>query len=273
MEFSRKSIILFGILFLLGNQVSLAAEEPYWCFILSGQSNMAGRAPLSEAPEELKTVPSNVELYVNGAKREFSQLSEFGPEVAFAHSLAESFPDRKILLIKYAVGGTSLLAWAPEWDKERAGITGNASAGALYNRLFQYIERSTQDKTVIYKGVLWMQGERDAKYPAAAVEYYDNFVTLIQSFRDDLDSPKLPFLYGLVNPPASSYPGLSDVRKAQFDTEKKVTFTKLINTDSLSKLSDNLHYDVAGQLELGRLFAESYVSLVQSVVNQNTNLK
>ncbi|MBD3265290.1 sialate O-acetylesterase [bacterium] len=257
-----------GLCFPLACLPSMAADEASWCFILSGQSNMVGQGTVKELPASLKNNPKNIEFYLHGSQRELAGGSQFGPEVTLAHELAAKYPRQKILLIKYAVGGTSLLAWAPEWSKERADITKNAGNGPLYANLFRFLERGIRDKNIVYKGILWMQGERDAKFPAAAAEYAENFRALVQSLREDLDAPKLPFLYGIVNPPAANYPGLADVRKAQQAFEKTVPMAKMIDTDDLAKRSDNLHYNTEGQMEMGRRFANAYLELMQSKANQ-----
>ena len=71
----------------------------------------------------------------------------FGPEVGFARHFLDVVPGDELWLVKYAVGGSSLLAWKPEWSAERAAITGDEDKGALYPRLnqsFQASDRGTR---------------------------------------------------------------------------------------------------------------------------------
>ena len=103
-------------------------------FILSGQSNMRGVGKTQELSPELKELPKNLEYYSNGRKADFAKQKTFGPEVSFGHTLAKTFPKLRIILIKFAVGGTSLYAWEKDWKKERAQITKNQGSGSLYNK-------------------------------------------------------------------------------------------------------------------------------------------
>ncbi len=253
--------------------LSVQAQSSSWVFILSGQSNMVGQGVTSELGDAMKTVPENVEFYLLGRKSDFSRQSTFGPEVTFAHEISKVFPEQKILLVKYAVGGTSLYAWSPEWSREIAEITQNADKGRLYESLMRYIQRSLEGKNYAYKGILWMQGERDARYAAAGPAYAENIRHLIRTLREDLNSPHLPFIYGIVNPPPANYPAVDDVRAAQRELEQTFPFTKMVNTDDLSKKSDNLHYDTAAQIELGKRFAEAYLELIKSGTDRLMNLQ
>jgi hypothetical protein len=46
----------------------------------------------------------------------------FGPEIAFGHEMAKAWPNETIGIIKFSTGGTSLLAWKPDWSKEDGDI-------------------------------------------------------------------------------------------------------------------------------------------------------
>ncbi|MBN1673812.1 MAG: hypothetical protein JXR37_22380 [Kiritimatiellae bacterium] len=238
-----------------------AAPRPL-VFILAGQSNMVGAG--KELEDELRKLPPNVEFHSrgkgDGTKRE-QFMKRFGPEATFAQAISHAFPDRRIVLVKHAKGGTSLLAWAPDWDPEVADRTKNRDAGPLYAPLMALVKKAVGDRDVEYGAVLWMQGERDAGFPAAAKEYGRHFAALIARFRKDLNAPDLPFIYGQVNPPPA-YKGRDAVRAAQAATEEAISHTKMVQTDGLSKWQDNLHYDSEGQLELGRRFAKAYLELV-----------
>ena len=42
----------------------------------------------------------------------------FGPEIAFGHEMAKAWPDETIGIVKFAIGGTSILTWKPDWSKK-----------------------------------------------------------------------------------------------------------------------------------------------------------
>jgi len=229
-------------------------------FILAGQSNMGGRAQVAELDESQQRLPVNVELYDAGTRIAVADKATFGPEVTLADELSRAMPDAPLVFIKYTAGGTSLLAWAPDWTEAGAATTGNAGAGPLYQRLLEQVAAITANRETELAAVFWMQGERDARYPAAGAAYERNFAALIQRIRRDLKAPDLPFIFGQVNPPAGTYPGLAAVRAAQVRVAERVGRTTLVTTDDLTKRPDRLHYDTQGQLALGRRFAAAYLA-------------
>ncbi len=93
-------------------------------FVLAGQSNMVGQGDVAKLSEDLKQLPPNILLYLNGERADFADRNHFGPEIGFAHEMSRAHPREAIILIKFAVGGSSLLAWAPEWSPalRRTGI-------------------------------------------------------------------------------------------------------------------------------------------------------
>jgi hypothetical protein len=234
--------------------------DPY-VFILSGQSNMVGQGVTAELPDDLATLPSNVRLFVDGTEVAVSGRPSFGPEVSFAHELAQAWPDRNIVLLKYALGGTSLLAWAPDWDSDRAALTGNAGAGPLYANLLEMIGGVDAGPSAEYAGILWMQGERDARYPEVGAAYLENLEVFVTRLRTDLGGAEVPFVLGLVNPPAERFPAADVVRAAQLEAAEVLPGTAVVDTSGITKWDDDLHYDTAGEIELGRRFARIFLGL------------
>ena len=185
----------------------------------------------------------------------------FGPEVGLARALGTALAGERLVLVKYAVDGSSLLDWAPDWDRQAAETTGFPEFGPLYRELLAYL-RHVQTKVGAdcrAAAVFWMQGERDARIPEAGALYEVHLVELIRRFREDLNVVGLPFLFGQVNPPAELYPAVDLVRAAQASVARRIEGTRLVSTDGLSKWGDGVHYDTAGQLELGRRFADTFL--------------
>ena len=229
-------------------------------FVLAGQSNMVGHGRTEDLRAEQLTLPPNVTLFLGAQESLPATRARFGPELTFAKVLADNAPERRYLLVKYAIGGTSLLDWAPAWDATRAEITGNATRGSLYEQLIGILDELSL-RGAHFGGVLWMQGERDARIEAAGKDYYQNLEDLIAALRRDLGRKDLPFVLGLVNPPPERYPAREVVRAAQRKIADNLPGVYLVETDDLSKWDDRLHYDSAGLLELGRRFAATVASL------------
>lgn len=231
-------------------------------FILAGQSNMVGQGHTEELPDSLRRAPGTVTFFPDGRRSSLFEGNRFGPEITFAQTIAEARPDQTIFLVKYAVGGTSLLAWASDWSEKRAALTENADAGPLYRKLLRSVRQVTNGNPTRVVGLLWMQGERDARFPDAGREYESHFRTFIRQLRQDLDAPNLPVVFGQVNPPPERYPAAESVREAQKTISAEMSFAKMVSTEGLSKHDDHLHYDTRGQLELGRRMARAYLQFV-----------
>ena len=57
-----------------------------------------------------------------GQKRVGLTEFHFGPEIALGHEMAKAWPDATIGIIKFSIGGTSVLAWKPDWSKNDAAL-------------------------------------------------------------------------------------------------------------------------------------------------------
>ncbi len=229
--------------------------------ILAGQSNMVGHGQLSELGG--RGLPSGVKLFDLNPREGY-----FGPEVGFAHAFQNEMQLDELWLIKYAVGGSSLLAWEPNWSAERAATTDDSDKGALYPRLIRHVQQITLGQDVQLLACLWMQGESDSRYETAAAQFQSNLQRLIEQMRADLHQAEMQFIIGMVNPSPARFTYLSTVRAAQKRVAQTQPIVSLVDTDGLTKHDDELHYDTAGQLELGRRFAHR---LHQDLLKRNAN--
>ena len=64
---------------------------------------------------------------------------------------------------------------------------------------------------------------------------------------------------------AGNRPGAWQVIKAQFDAQKEVAPAKMIPLRDLELHPKNIHYNTAGQLELGRLLARGFPELKEDL--------
>lgn len=234
----------------------------YHVILMGGQSNMRGQGKISDLP---KTKFENVTYYNFGMSPSLKTNDKsFGPEVGLSKILSERFPDKNFILIKYAIGGSSMLDWTPNYDPEKAEITGHPEYGNMYRSLLQKVDSLTDGLNTEIVALTWAQGAADARVPEAGNEYYENFKLFISSIRSDLDSPELPVLFGITNPPKSKYPAVDIVRSAQRSINENVKNTYLIEADDLEKWADNLHFSSKGQLEFGKRFGEQLTEIIQN---------
>lgn len=244
-----------------GDTVKTHSPKPLM-ILMGGQSNMVGQGKLSEISEA--KLPPNIQ-YVNvGFNGSGKQNQEnFGPELSLSKELAKDFPHQPIILLKYAIGGSSLLDWAPDYSAENAEITGNARFGNMYQSFFQYIDSIRELYDPELTALLWMQGERDARIPEAGKDYYPNFKNFIESCRERIGEPDLPIIFAKVNPPKDRYPALETVNEAQQRIADEMEGVFMVETAGIEKHTDNLHYNTEGQLELGSRFAEKLLELIR----------
>jgi len=225
-----------------------AAEEPLLVFVLAGQSNMDGRAQVADLPADLKAEQAQVLVYAGGGTwKPLKPGGElFGPEVSFGATMAAALK-KPVGIVKVARCATNL---AEQWNPATKGD---------YTRFADQVKAAQKSRPVHVAGMLWMQGESDAKDPAMAEAYKKNLAALVAKARADFQAPDMVFIAGRVNPP-KRYPHAKAVRAALEDPG--VPNYAWVDCDGLKK-SDDLHYDAEGQVALGRLFAAEALRRLQ----------
>ncbi len=190
-------------------------------FIMAGQSNMAGwtESKFHELPGWLKVKPSQVRFY------QYGQLSDF--------------------------------------SRQRNGSIFRMAGSRIQNSLYALLKRQVEISKVLENnnrvtGFIWMQGERDARFPQSANAYAGNLRTLIFDMRREYQSPNAPFILGRVNPPVAQFPAVETIRRTQVQIARQIPNTRWVNTDDLHKAADRIHYNTRGQIYLGRRMAEAF---------------
>ncbi|XP_044966168.1 probable carbohydrate esterase At4g34215 isoform X2 [Hordeum vulgare subsp. vulgare] len=166
-------------------------------FLLSGQSNMAGRGGVHQrrwdgvVPPECAPDPSILRLSASLAWEEAheplhadidtTKTCGVGPGMAFARAiLPELQPPGTagVGLVPCAVGGTAIREWA--------------RGEHLYEQMVRRARAATECGEI--EAVLWYQGESDAESDAETAAYQGNVERLIANIRADLGMPHLPFI-------------------------------------------------------------------------------
>ncbi|MEQ8790956.1 MAG: sialate O-acetylesterase [Pirellulaceae bacterium] len=262
---SRATLFVAGVCLLAIAAHGRAQEKkPLKVFLLAGQSNMVGSAKADELPEALRKTPPNVQFAGRDGRLGPPRLEgRLGPEISFAHAMAKAFPDEQIVIIKYARGGTSALAWSPEWTKEGAKITQNENVGPLFDHLMETLDRVKRRHDVEVVAMLWAQGGRDARFEKAAAQYEQNLKKIIEAARKQVGKPELPFILArTVDVPKTGFPHVDQVRQAQERIANQDPHAVMILTDDLSQLRDNIHFDTKGQIEQGERFAQALLEML-----------
>lgn len=286
---ARHRMLIAVVLVLVAVQRASAEPSPrkLKVFILAGQSNMVGWGDSLKLPDKLRNGIDRVLMFENRKwqplkpfrkamkNQEKFGMTEFsfGPEIAFGHEMAKAWPDETIGIVKLAVGGTSILTWKPNWSKEDANRVGQGRVGSLYKKLIEKVEQARKSRDIEIVGFIWVQGGGDMKNVSVAKEYLDNLKSLVAAVRKGTGVPDLPFLCGSIrrtdDPDDLSevvperiggpYPAILWVVKAQWEAQKAIPDTRTVILRDIEKHPMNVHYDTAGQLEVGKLFAEAFL--------------
>lgn len=285
---NRIAIFFVALLSLVAGNLC-AAEKSLKVFILAGQSNMVGWGDSLKLPAEMRDGNDRVLMFENGKWQPLKPFAKaqkhharfgmtefsFGPEIPFGHAIAKAWPDETIGIVKFAVGGTSILSWKPDWSKEDADRVRAGGRGSLYKELIAKVKQAGQDREIEFVGFLWLQGGNDMRNVEVAKEYLDNLKSLVSAIRKETGVADLPLLIGsprrdqdaadlsdhVPERIAGPYPAVEFVLKAQWDAQKQIKHARTVILRGIETHPKNVHYNTEGQLKVGRLFAEAFLDL------------
>ena len=187
-------------------------------FILAGQSNMVGRARAETLPadccdggervqmrwcNDLNFATVGEENTSHGASSGWQRLQpqwspigqyhHYGPEMTLARELLKLFPEDDLYFVKYAMGSTSLQT---HWNPETSGAP-SGKDGVYFKHFISFCYQalaSLAHLDVSLEAMFWLQGEGDSGKANLAKAYYDNLLLFIESVRQQLGKPQLPFI-------------------------------------------------------------------------------
>ena len=232
-----------------------ATAKPDHVFLLIGQSNMVGRAPLKD--EDRKPIPDC--LLWNGKEWEaaqpgFNRYSKHqkpgstqgmngGP--AFVAAYQKANPSVTVGIVCWARGGTSIEQWHPD----------HLTPYDLYREAVKQAHAALRQGGQL-KGILWHQGEANSKrwegYPKLLREH-------VGRLRKEFNNPRLPFVFGQLGQWNEQYEAFNRMIPEQ---AKAIPFSACVRTDGLKNF-DPYHFDRDSQLELGRRYAAKMLSLLK----------
>jgi hypothetical protein len=218
-------------------------------YIMAGQSNMAGRGLIEpqDTVTDLRilTIDSAGELVIAKEPLHFYHPGFSGLDcgVSFAKDLLSyAPPGSKICLVPCAMSSTSVQEWL-----------GDSSHGVkLYTNMITRAQIAMQRG--VLRGVLWHQGESNAEDSARAANYDDDLGAFIQKIRKDVHVYGLPF-FAATLADFCARPFKDQINAEIRSASDKLTGLYVISTADLSCRPDNVHFDAAGQREMGRRFA------------------
>ena len=227
-------------------------------FLMIGQSNMAGRGELSEAPahqsENLYMLRmgrwQKLEEPVNPDRRIFTGLYHSGV------SMASTFADTVALatgfgvgMIPCADGGTRIEQWMP---------------GEV---LFDHAVMTTElaGRTAQLSGILWHQGESNCRKGDDPEAYGELLYQMLTALRERVGT--VPLLLGELAYRYGADTGIGDrnlkLNEVIHRVADRLPLCAVVSSEGLTMKPDGLHFDAAGQAEFGRRYATAWLKLAE----------
>jgi Carbohydrate esterase, sialic acid-specific acetylesterase len=226
-----------------------------YAMLVSGQSNAIGQVFAPDLPGYLSGTNSNIQIYtgssfqalqnsVNNDTLENQNPGSWGLEAQFSYLFAQSFPTKKLYILKYAIDSTTL---ATNWNP---GITNND-----YASMKTYAAQAMTALLAIpgvnlspEQCLCWMQGESDAFNSTTANAYATELPAFIASVKTDWMNSQSRVVVGRISQ-STALTYSAAVRSAQAATALP---DQWISTDSYPLQGDNFHYTAAGIISLGQ---------------------
>lgn len=280
---------------------TVANSAEFLTFFFAGQSNMDGYGYTRDLPAELNQQQNVWLFHGNGAfdnqpgagigkwekvqpghgagftfnGKENVLSDRFGPELSFSHAISRAYPNKKIAIIKYAVGGTGLALntgysnWFPAFFEGEGKNQYDFALQTIQNAFAaRDVDGDGEGDVLIPAGIIWMQGEADAHTsPESANAYLDNLTNLMALFRAAFRADNIPVVVGKITDSELGeediMPFISRVHLAQqLFVEQDSCATYMTNTSSYSYLAeDPWHYTSEGFIDMGRDFFKAFDKL------------
>lgn len=236
--------------------VELPKKKNFHLFLLAGQSNMAGRGKIEVqdkvAHPRVLMLSENREWVPAIAPIHFDkQVAGVGLGKSFAVALAKADTDITIGLIPAACGGSPIESWEP-------GGYHKQTNSPPYDDAVSRTKTALRDG--VLKGILWHQGESDSREDRSR-QYEKRFRTLIERFRTEFEDPALPILVGQL----AQFPDKpwdehrKRVDRAHRDTVRYYNQMAFVESDGLTPMADNTHFDAMSLRLFGQRYADAYL--------------
>ncbi len=225
-------------------------------FLLVGQSNMAGRGEVTDADRvpdsRILVLSKDGQWVLQGQPYHYDKVTAgTGLAFTFSQEVLKHAPGVTVGLIPSAVGGTPIEAWQPK--------------GKLYENAVSRAKIAMKSGTL--KGILWHQGEANARSKEKAQTYGEALTRVVEGMRRDLNAPDVPFIVGQLGDfmvEQKGYPTFSAEINAQIAAlAGKLPHVGVVSTAGLAPKRDNLHFSAASLTTMGVRYYEVWSKVAE----------
>lgn len=234
------------------------------CFLLIGQSNMAGRGDFGEVPE---IINEKCFMLRNGRWQPMSEPinpdrsvfpvgelkihSGVGLAASFADAWAKEF-NEDVGLIPCADGGTMIREWQP--------------GEALYTNAVMQTRLALRES--VLAGILWHQGESDSGSMENVALYRKSFLNMLVSLKKDIGVTDVPLIIGELGDfvkyyKAGKYAFSDEMNKVLHALSEELPDCGIASAKGLECRADNIHFNSASYRELGLRYFREYCRIIR----------
>jgi hypothetical protein len=229
-------------------------------YLLIGQSNMSGRAPVGQVESDTlqgvflfngkKFIPAINPLNKYSTVRKKLSMQKLGPGYSFGKELAEH-TGKKIGLVVNARGGTSIESW-------EKGYNGPHDFD-LYENALKQVRKAEKYGTL--KAIIWHQGEANRKDA-------DDYMYLLKKLVNDLRRDLHGNVYFVVGEIGTWYKNSSKINSVIDSISGNISNTGFVSADGLKPLYGDItnpHFNTKSQLILGQRYAKKVLKHIYCI--------
>lgn len=215
--------------------------------ILSGQSNMEGfRSNVGKILPARRVCPG-ASIWYNKVWAPLEVGSGYqrkgaGPEVGFAQAWTQT-TGKPLHIVKVCEGGASI------WREYHPHLPGRK-----FSELLRETGNAFTSQPHRLVGLVWFQGEEDAKRSERAEAYQQRFSEFLTVFRGEIGAPNLPVVCAKLSTTNPKFPYVASVNAA-FEAMEAENVATIDSADFPKR--DGIHFAYCGLFELGRRAANS----------------
>jgi len=229
------------------------ASETIDVYLLTGQSNMAGRGVIdsianSYLSDNVLMLKKDLTMTkaVHPVHFDKPDIAQVGPGLKFGHEMSLK-TDNKVLIVPCAVGGTKIDLWEP-------GKYDTITKTHPYDDAIVRLKKAKGLGEI--KGIIWHQGEGNK----TDTLYLKKLETLIGRFREEVGNPGLPFIAGELG---YFLGGQEMFNNNLQELPNLVSNTGVVSAEGLTHKGDDVHFDARSAELLGDRYAAVMLNLIK----------